>query len=206
MITLPFYKTGKINKALSEINKIEKGLDRTKLYFARISKNPKKIIEIINSSNSEVYENIEQLLHKNYFLGISDEINGDKSNSIKNYNIAVNYLKNRIIQSPNDPRLYSSLGLVYARMGEKKKAISEGSKAIELIPISQDAISGASQERALATIYSIIGETNLALDRIEYLSSLPNGFHYGQLLLDPDFDLLRKTKRFNLVIENLKQL
>ncbi len=206
MITLPFYKTGKINKALSEINKIEKGLDRTKLYFARISKNPKKIIEIINSSNSEVYENIEQLFHKNYFLGISDEINGDKSNSIKNYNIAVNYLKNRIIQSPNDPRLYSSLGLVYARMGEKKKAISEGSKAIELIPISQDAISGASQERALATIYSIIGEKNLALDRIEYLSSLPNGFHYGQLLLDPDFDLLRKTKRFNLVIENLKQL
>ena len=83
-------------------------------------------------------------------------------------------MKNRIIQSPNDPRLYSSLGLVYARMGEKKKAISEGSKAIELIPISQDAISGASQERALATIYSII-EKNF--DRIEYLSSLPNGFH-----------------------------
>ena len=27
MITLPFYKTGKINKALSEINKIEKKLD-----------------------------------------------------------------------------------------------------------------------------------------------------------------------------------
>ena len=95
---------------------------------------------------------------------------------------------------------------MYTLEWEKKKAISEGSKAIELIPISQDDISGASQERALATIYSIIGEKNLALDRIEYLSSLPNGFHYGQLLLDPDFDLLRKTKRFNLVIENLKQL
>ena len=114
----------------------------------------------------------------------------------------MNYLKNRIIQSPNDSRLYSSLGLVYARMGEKKKAISEGI-SYRINSNFTRCYKRCLQERALATIYSIIGETNLALDRIEYLSSLPNGFHHGQLLLDPDFDLLRKTKRFNLK-ENLK--
>jgi hypothetical protein len=63
---------------------------------------------------------------------------------------------------------------------------------------------GPRYEKNLSIIYSIIGEKNKALEKIEYLSLIPNGFHYGELLSDPAFDLLRNEPRFQAVIQKLK--
>ena len=42
-------------------------------------------------------------------------------------------------ENPNDERLHSSLGIVYAGLGENEKAISEGKKGIELLPLEKEA-------------------------------------------------------------------
>ena len=63
---------------------------------------------------------------------------------------------------------------------------------------------GTIYEKSLAEIYSITGENNKALEIIEYLSMIPNGFHYGELLSNPDFDSIRNEPRFQRVLNNLK--
>ena len=63
---------------------------------------------------------------------------------------------------------------------------------------------GTIYEKSLSSIYSIIGEKNNALEKIEYLSVIPNGFHYGELLSDPVFDSIRNEPRFQATLNNLK--
>jgi hypothetical protein len=77
-------------------------------------------------------------------------------------------------------------------------------KAIDILPVSRDAMFGPNYEKSLSIIYSIIGEKNKALDKIEYLSIIPNGFHYGELISQPNFELIRNEPRFQAVLRKLK--
>ncbi|MDD9887505.1 MAG: hypothetical protein OXU46_02640, partial [Candidatus Marinimicrobia bacterium] len=85
-----------------------------------------------------------------------------------------------------------------------ENAVKFGTEATELLPISRDALFGSLYEKELAKIYGWIGEKNKALDKIEYMSIIPAGFHYGELLYEPSFDNLRDEPRFQRVLNNLK--
>ena len=129
---------------------------------------------------------------------------GKKSESKKDFDKAITNLNEKIIEYPNDPRFYSTLGLIYARLGKNKDAVEAGLEATRILPISKDAMFGPTFEKSLSSIYSIIGEKNIALEKIEFLSSIPSGFHYGELLRDPSFDSIRNEPRFQEVLKNLK--
>jgi len=81
-------------------------------------------------------------------------------------------LENELKNWPQDPRLHSSLGICYAALGYKEAAIREGKKAVNILPISKDALYGLPYVQDLAYIYTIIGDYDKALDQIEYLLSI----------------------------------
>ena len=51
-------------------------------------------------------------------------------------------LKQKLEAQPDDAELLSALGIVDAVLGRKKEAIQEASRAVELRPISEDAVEG----------------------------------------------------------------
>jgi hypothetical protein len=55
----------------------------------------------------------------------------------------------------------------------------------------------------LASIYTLTGEKDLALQQLEIVSKLPNGPSYGALRLDPEWDPLRGDPRFEKVVASL---
>ena len=112
-------------------------------------------------------------------------------------------MQSQINTYPNDPRFYSALGFVYARQGKYDKAIKSGLKATEVLPTNRDALFGPIYEKYLATIYVLSGEYDKALDKIDYLIEVPGGFHYGELLNDPDFDSIRDYPRFQSALSKL---
>jgi serine/threonine protein kinase/tetratricopeptide (TPR) repeat protein len=98
---------------------------------------------------------------------------------------------------------HSSLGIVYAGLGLKEAAIQEGKKAVELLPVSKDAVWGPACVLDLAIIYTMVGEQDAALDQIEYLFSIPpgvSGFSAARLKFDPQFDPLRSNPRFQKLL------
>ena len=117
---------------------------------------------------------------------------------------AIDHLNGMIEANPDDPRFYMTLGLTYARIGDAKNAIKLGNRATEILPISRDALDGPTYEKQLAVIYGLVGENEKALKKIEYLSTIPAGFHYGELLYEPSFDSIRDDPRFQTVIKKLK--
>ena len=64
-------------------------------------------------------------------------------------------------------------------------AISEAKRAIELLPISKDAVYGRSIEINLAVVYAWTNELGLAFEKLSSLIKVPNGIFYGELKRDP---------------------
>jgi serine/threonine protein kinase/tetratricopeptide (TPR) repeat protein len=103
---------------------------------------------------------------------------------------------------PDDARLHSSLGIVYAGLGRKEEAIRQGKLAVKLYPVSKDALIGTTFVKDLASIYILVGEYEAALDQIEYLLSIPAyQISVPYLRIEPEFDPLREHPRFKRLLK-----
>lgn len=98
---------------------------------------------------------------------------------------------------------WSLLGRIDAGLGRKAEAIREGRRACELLPPSKDAVIGAPLVTNLAAIYAWTDEKDLALEQLAVSAQLPNGVHYGELKLDPQWDSLRGDPRFEKIVTSL---
>ncbi len=112
-------------------------------------------------------------------------------------------LEKLVNDNPNDPRFHDSLGSVYAYLDRKEEAIREGERAVSLSPISKDAIRGHGFVYNLALIYTLVGQYEDAISKLEYLFSIPAGdiISVSTLRLDPDWDPLRENPRFKRLVE-----
>jgi serine/threonine-protein kinase len=117
------------------------------------------------------------------------------------YDSARFFLEHRMVNMPDDPRLFSSQGIVYAGLGLDDKAISAGEKAIKLLPVSKDALSGVYLVEDLALIYVMVGKYDDAIKQIKYLLSIPGFLSTKILELDPRWAPLRNLPEFKKMIE-----
>ena len=97
-----------------------------------------------------------------------------------------------------DPHSY--LGIALGGLGRKEEAIREGRKAIELQPVSKDAIDGPKWHEYLAQIYTMAGEPDSAIDQLEYLLSIPSEISVSLLRIDPAWAPLRNHPRFQKLL------
>jgi hypothetical protein len=63
--------------------------------------------------------------------------------------------------------------LTCALLADKQRAISEGQRAVELRPESQDALDGTTMNAVLAMIYARTGENSRAIELLRHLMSVP---------------------------------
>ena len=198
-----YNSSGNVLKVTSYLKNVEGWYGR-KLRYNAILKDFNEINKILSETTDDFFTNIQFYFPRSYYLGLASDGLGKKSESKKHFDKAITNLNEKIIEYPNDPRFYTTLGLIYARLGKNKDAVEAGLEATRILPISKDAMFGPTFEKSLSSIYSIIGEKNIALEKIEFLSSIPSGFHYGELLRDPSFDSIRNEPRFQEVLKNLK--
>jgi len=116
------------------------------------------------------------------------------------YDSARVILEARVKNQPQVAHFHSNLGLTYAGLGRKEEAIREGQRALELLPVSKDAVGGPPRIIAMARIYARVGEYDAALDQFEYLLSIPALFCVTHLRLDPDCAPLRNHPRFKKLV------
>jgi serine/threonine-protein kinase len=102
--------------------------------------------------------------------------------------------------SPVDPSLQAALGWTYALIGENEKAIAAGRRAVELTPITTDAMSGHTYLIMLAKIYARADEPYLAVKTIHTALTTPGMISVASLQLDPDWDPIRDDPRFQELI------
>ena len=102
----------------------------------------------------------------------------------------------------HNARTHGFLGLALAGLGRVEDAVREGRRAAELSPISEDATVGPWGVLDQALIDIAVGRHDAALDRLEYLLSIPAGWQISVPLLelDPRWDPLRSHPRYREIV------
>jgi tetratricopeptide (TPR) repeat protein len=103
----------------------------------------------------------------------------------------------------DDPRTLAVLAQIDAGLGRKEQAVSEGRRAVDLMPISKDAYDGPLVLEGLAQVYVWTGEKERAMEVMEKLVRFPGYVAYGYLLRDPIWDPLRGDPRFEKILASL---
>jgi serine/threonine-protein kinase len=194
-------KTADLNVALTESGFKAQEVQYDIYYYSRQYDN---LIEFI-SFNTATQSNQFNYSLQPYIIAKIYHLNGNKTLCKINADSAIKDLNEKLKKIPNDDRMYATLGKCYALSGNFKEAITCGKKAVDLKPIKLDAYQGAIREQELMEIYLFTGNYDLALDKIEFLLSVPSWLSVGSLIIDPIFDDLRNLPRFQKIIDSAKK-
>src|SRR6266542_4435644 len=132
--------------------------------------------------------------------GVVAQIQGDKVAARAAFTLARTDAAKLVAEQPNYAEAHCVLGLANAALGNKEGAISEGRRAVELLPVTKDVMSGALLVRNLAIIYAWTGEKDLAFEQLAIAAGIPGSLSYGNLRLNPFWDPLRGDPRFEKIV------
>jgi TolB-like protein/class 3 adenylate cyclase/Tfp pilus assembly protein PilF len=136
--------------------------------------------------------------------GVVVQMKGDKAAAHAAFTTARNEAAKLIADHPDYPEALCVLGMADAALGNKEDAIREGRRAVELLPVSKNAIEGPLLLKYLALIYAWTGEKNRALEQLAIAARIPSlSVSYGELRLHPYWDSLRGDPRFEKIVASL---
>ncbi len=164
-------------------------------------RNYRQAIERLSSTPNDWIRTKCWAMPKSLLAAYAHRLSGEREKSLLAYESARSLLEAEVKQWPDDPRYRSSLGIAYAALGRKEEAIREGKKAVELLPVARDAFYGLPYVQDLAFIYALTGETEAAVDRLDYLLSIPSWMSVSWLRMDPEWDPLRSQPGFKRLLE-----
>jgi len=158
-------------------------------------------IDFLNTTNFEAIQPQFYYIPKPLLYAMIYDLEEDEKMAEQYYNMSRIALETRILDYPDDTRLVSSLGICYAGLNQKEKAIKAGLKAVEMLPISKEAYIGVYRLADLARIYVMVGEYESALEKLDYLLTIPGFLSTKLLQLDPIWKPLWDLPEFIELIE-----
>lgn len=135
--------------------------------------------------------------------GLIARMTKDEEKAISAFTAARAEQEKIVNAQPNYGPALCVLGLIDAALGRKDEALQEGRRAVELVPIEEDAINGQAMNQYFAMIDAWAGEKELACDRLTAAMRRPNSLSYGQLKLLPFWDPLRGDPCFEKIVDSL---
>lgn len=188
-------------KTLSAISGVEKR-DSFELYYSHLLDRDYELALKMLMSAPEVYEVGQwSFIPKALFEGYALMRIGRQEDAEGRYEAALELLESEVSKRPEDDRVHASLGNVYAGLGNREAAIREAKLAVELNPISRNAVVGPFRVEDLAFTYTLLGMQEDAIDQLKYLLSIPCWMSEQLLRIDPRWDSLRDHPRYQAMIE-----
>jgi TolB-like protein/class 3 adenylate cyclase/Tfp pilus assembly protein PilF len=152
--------------------------------------------ELVDSTGSSV--------PRSFFEGQIARAQNDAARMSAAFNIARDAIGQKLRDDPDSGLLHGLLCVINAGLGRRQESLSEGQRAVELRPISKDAVDGPVALTRLAMAYAWLGENDAAIERLAYLAKIPSGPDYGQLKFDPAWASLHGDARFVQIVDGLQ--
>jgi len=199
---------GEVDKARALLSN-NQNIDDPWMYMMRshvnlIDQNYEEAISILESSPHRIMADQWAYTPKPLQLGLIYYVMSDRELANMHFQEARRVLEDQLSELPDDSRIYSSLGIVYAGLGMTEEAMAANDKALAIMNISVDAFRGFYRELDMARILLMIGRYDEAIAKLEFLLQ-QNGLISVELLKkDPLWDPLRNIDAFKALIENPK--
>jgi TolB-like protein/tRNA A-37 threonylcarbamoyl transferase component Bud32/Flp pilus assembly protein TadD len=135
--------------------------------------------------------------------GLAARLRGDEIAARDAFIKARSELEQKVRVQPDYAPALCALGVIDAVLGNKEAAVREGERAVQLVPVSKNAVEGGLLLQNLAIIYAWIGDKDRAIERLAQAAKLFDDVSYGHLRLHPLWDPLRGDPRFEAIAASL---
>ena len=142
-------------------------------------------------------------MSRSFCAGLAARARNDATAGETEFTAARGEMEKIVREQPDYAQALCLLGMIDAALGRKEDALREGRRAVELLPITKDAWTGAAVLTNLAITYAWASEKDLAIKQLEELVRIPSPVSYGQLRLHPFWDPLRGDPRFEKIVASL---
>jgi TolB-like protein/lipoprotein NlpI len=185
----------------------DRGALSLRLAFAFIDRDwaqAKQLIEKMNGRNDEGdFANGGVNVPIGCYSILLARLQGEQVSSNPSFAETREQLSQMVQKAPENAKLLSQLAVVDALLDKKELAIAEAKHAVELLPISKDAVDGRYPELNLAAVYAWTNQLDLAFETLSALTNVPNGLYYGPLKREPYWDPLRPDPRYEKLLAKL---
>ncbi len=123
-------------------------------------------------------------------------LRGDTADARVYADTARRVIAQQVKAGANDELQSITLGLAYAFLGDRAQAIRFGEEGAARRPLSSDHIGALYDQQVLAQIYTVAGEPDKAIDRLQALLQVPSFLSPAFLRVDPTWTALRSNPRF----------
>ena len=177
------------------------------LYLDMLEGNYAVAIRKLDNRKDSIYDLSQEMIKpNNLMIAIMYNAEGKPEQAKVYFQKSIEMLERLINKSPEDFRMHSALGVAYAGLGQREKALQEGTKARDMMPVSLDAIVGLGPLENLALIHHLLGDEDEAMDILEALLKMPFGFDATNTKplykTYPYWKLLQKNKRFIQMVKD----
>jgi serine/threonine-protein kinase len=117
---------------------------------------------------------------------------------------AIAILEPRVHARPTDAKLLELLSRAYAYTGRRDEAVRSAERAVQLLPVDRDAVSGPYHESNLARVYMMTGHPDRAIAVLEGLLKTQSWITPAELRVDPIWGPLRSFPRFRVLSAELQ--
>jgi TolB-like protein/Flp pilus assembly protein TadD/predicted Ser/Thr protein kinase len=206
-----FLKGGAYLVGLGDVRRAWKALDASPdksamavvwaYYYMRLLEHDYQgILDMFDDSDIDVIRMQSAYLPVSMLKGHACRLMGDDARASSYFEKALEHLEQAVRDNPEDPRIHSSLGSAYAGLGRKEEAIEAGRKAVEIYPVTRDAILSVDRIMDLARIYAVVGEKELAIETMREILSMPAMYTLHVFELDPRFYSLREEPAYQQLV------
>ena len=149
------------------------------------------------------YGNDGVKLSRAFMEGVIARMTNDHQKAMAAFTVARAEQEKLVQAHPDNAPALCALGLIDAGLGRKDEALREGRRAVELLPITKDALSGSGIVLYFAMIAAWVGEKELACEQLISARKHSRELSYGQLKLLPSWDPLRGEPCFEKIVASL---
>jgi serine/threonine protein kinase len=159
--------------------------------------------EIVSKSPNEEIYFAGALVPKQVVALILEFVRGNHP-TMEEFGAAREQLYRKVEADRSNPFLMTALACADLALGRNEESIQEGKRAMEMLPISEDAIDGPIIAAYVAAIYAWTNHFDAAFEQLNILIKLPSyRINYGDLKTDFCWDPLRKDPRFDKLLTEL---